>query len=170
MKAVLKAKTRGFTLIELMLYLAIIVIILSALIPFAWNIVSGSAKSNVAQQTNSEARFIAERIKYEIRNSTGINLVSPAWLSLATSNPATNPTVIDYSSSTIRIKQGTGAQTNLNSSATKVSSFIFTNYTSGDNATKNIGFNFALNANYASTRSEYQYTTTIESAAEVRSN
>src|SRR3990167_11538866 len=65
----------GFTLIELILYVALITIILSAIVPFAWNTVQTGVKSAVQQEVNANARYISERIKYEIRNSTGINSV-----------------------------------------------------------------------------------------------
>ncbi|MEK7571212.1 MAG: type II secretion system protein [Patescibacteria group bacterium] len=163
---------RGFTYIEIIIYVAILTIMLTTLIPFAWNIIEGGAKSTTQQEVFANARFISERIKYEIRNATGINSVSSTAISLTTATSATNPTVIDLSSGNVRITQGTGSTVNLNSPDTTVSNFTFTNYTSSDNKTKHIQFTFTLNANYAGagTRQEYNASTTIEGSAEVRSN
>ena len=160
----------GFTFIELILYISIVTIMLSALVPFAWNIIGAASKSNTEQEVFSQARFISERIKYEIRNSTGINSVTAPSVSLATSVPATNPTVIDFASGNIRIKQGAGAVVVLNSPDVVISGLAFTNNTSLDNKTKNISYVFTLSANYGSTRQEFVETTTIRSSAEVRSN
>jgi type II secretory pathway pseudopilin PulG len=160
----------GFTLIELILYIALITLILSALVPFAWNMIESGVKSSVQQEVNANARYISERIKYEVRNATGINSVAATSISLATATPATNPTVIDLSGGNIRIKQGTGAAVNLNSSNTVINSLTFTNLTSGDTKTKNIQFVFTTAASFGVARQEYQDSVVIEGDAEVRSN
>lgn len=160
-------KKAGFTFIELILYMAIVTVMLSALVPFAWNIIGAASKSNTEQEVFSQARFISERIKYEIRNSIGINSVTATSISLIT---ATNPTVIDVLSGNIRIKQGAGAVVVLNSLDTAISGLTFTNNTSLDNKTKNISYVFTLSAKYGSARQEFVETTTIRSSAEVRTN
>src|SRR3989344_7372816 len=66
---------KGFTLIELILYMALVSIVLTAIVPFAWNIIGGGVKSSAQQEVFSQARFVSERIKYEIRNASGITSV-----------------------------------------------------------------------------------------------
>ena len=167
----MKSLERGFTLIELIIYIAIVAIILTSLIPFAWNVIEGGAKSATEQEVFANARYVSERIKYEIRNASGINSVSATSISLSETSGAVNPTVIDLSSSNIRITQGAGSPINLNSSNTTISGLTFTNYTSGDNKTKNIQFTFTVNASFnGSARQEFTESTTIEGDAEVRSN
>ncbi len=166
----IKYSDSGFTLIELILYIALVTIILSALVPFAWNSVETGVKSSVRQEVNANVRYISERIKYEIRNSTGINSVTATSISLSTSASATNPTVIDLSGGNILIKQGTGSTVNLNSANTVINSLIFTNYTSGDNKTKHVQFVMTVAAFYAAARQEYQDSVVVEGSAEVRSN
>lgn len=162
---------KGFTLIELILYIAIVTIVVSAMIPFAWNVIEGGVKSTTEQEVFSNARFVSERIKYEIRNASGITSVGASSISLTNFSPDTT-TVIDLNVPTgkIRInKNGTGA-VNLNSNDTTATALTFTNYTSVDNKTKNIQFNFTLGSNFGQTRQEYQQTATIEGDAELRSN
>lgn len=163
---------RGFTFIELILYVGILTTMLVALIPFAWNIIGGGVKSATQQEVFSNARYISERLKYEIRNATGINSVSSTQISLATATAGTNPTVINLSGGNITITQGASSAVNLNSVNTTVSSLTFTNYTSGDSKTEHIQFIFTLNANYpgAGQRHEFNESTTIEGSAEVRNN
>ncbi len=163
-------KKAGFTFIELILYISIVTIMLSALVPFAWNIIGAASKSNTEQEVFSQARFISERIKYEIRNSTGINSVTATSISLVTAVPTTNPTVIDFAGGNIRIKQGAGAVVVLNSPDVAISGLTFINNTSGDLKTKNISYVFTLSANYGTTRQEFVETTTIRSSAEIRTN
>ncbi|MBI2337948.1 type II secretion system protein [Candidatus Daviesbacteria bacterium] len=164
---------RGFTLIELILYIAIITIVMSALIPFAWNIIGGSVKSSALQEVSSQARFVSERIKYEIRNANDINNISAFSIDLKTD---TNPTtVIELADGKITIKYGiSGTPVNLNSDDTviaPVGDAIFTDYGSVDAKTKHIQFSFTIDDKYTGSRQEYQVPAiTIESSAELRNN
>ncbi|MEK7185789.1 MAG: hypothetical protein AAB675_00285, partial [Patescibacteria group bacterium] len=126
--------------------------------------------ASVQQEVNSNARYISERIKYEIRNATGINLLLGTIISLATATPATNPTLIYRSGGNIMIKQGTTDAININSVNTVINSLAFTNYTSGDGKTKHVKFVINLAAKYGAARQEYQDSILIEGSAEVRSN
>jgi Tfp pilus assembly protein PilE len=160
----------GFTFIELILYVAVVAMLLAAVVPFAWNVIETGIKSSVQQEVTANGRFISERIVYEIRNASGINSVSATAISLATTSPATNPTVIDLSGGNIRITQGTGNAITLNSSNTVISDLLFTNLTSLDNKTKHIMFALTVDALFTTTRQEYQNSITIETSAELRSN
>src|SRR5216683_810448 len=129
---------KGFTFVETILYVSIVSIILTALIPFAWDIIETGSQSAVQQEVSSNARYISEEIKYQIRNASGINSVTSSSISLSETISAINPTVITWTAPNITIKQGAGSTIQLNSNDTNISSFTFTNNTSGDNATKNI--------------------------------
>lgn len=165
-----RAGERGFTFIELILYISIVTIMLSAIIPFAWNVIGSGTKSSAEQEVFSQARYVSERIKYEIRRASGITSVAATSISLTNFSPDTT-TVIDLSAGKVRInKNGTGV-VNLNSDDTNVTSLVFTDYTSVDNKTKHIQFTFTIDDAYGSSRQEYNVpAVTIESSAEVRSN
>ncbi|HSW96876.1 MAG TPA: prepilin-type N-terminal cleavage/methylation domain-containing protein [Candidatus Saccharimonadales bacterium] len=167
-----KTTQKGITLIETIIYIAIVSLIMTSLIPFAWNVIEGGVKSSTEQEVFDNARFISEQIKYQIRNATGINSVSSTQISLATANSATNPTIIGVSGTNLTMQQGAGSALNLNSQNATVSGVTFMTYTSGDNKTKNIQFVFTVNANYSGSgsRQELNESTTIEGDAEVRSN
>ncbi len=174
---------KGFTYIEAILYVAILSVMLSALIPFTWSIIEGGTQSATQQEVSSNARFISERIKYEIRNATGINTgggntdcaIASKVISLINSTGSLNPTVITYDAPNTRvtIKQGTtgplATPMPLNSSDVKITSFSCSNNTSGS-LTKNISFSFQVNQAYTGTRADFKSTMTVQSSAEVRSN
>ena len=164
---------RGFTFIELILYISIVTIMLSALIPFAWNVIGGGVKSGVEQEVYSQARYVSERIKYEIRQASGITSVDATSISL-TNFPPDTTTVISLSSGKMQINKNGAGAVNLNSDdtiITTVGDVIFTDYRSADNKTKHIGFTFIIDGNFGSSRQEYQISAlTMEGSAEVRSN
>lgn len=163
-------KKPGFTLIELILYLSIVTIVMSALIPFAWSVITSGTKNSTQQHLFSQARFVSEKIKREIRNASDINSVAATSISLATSTPSTNPTIIDLSGGQIRITQGAGSAVNLLANNTTASDLTFTDFSSGDDLTKHIQFTLSLETNFSSAGHEYQESTTIRSSAEIRSN
>ena len=167
----MKQNNTGFTLLELIIYMALVAMMMSYLTPLAWNMILGSKKVVTQQELSTQARFVAERIKQEIRNASGITTVSASSITLTSTVSAKNPTVIDISSGKIRVKWGTSPAINLNSNDTTVPSLTFTNYSTTANTTsKHIGFSFTLNTNYGSQRKDYFQTVTIRSSAEVRSN
>lgn len=163
-------KQKGFTFIEMLLYVGILALLMGSLLPATWEFLGSRAKVNTNSEVYSQVRNISERIKYEIRNASGINSVANTSISLASSVAANNPTVIDQLGAFIRIKQGAAAAVNLNSSDSTVSGLVFTNYTSGDNKTKNIQFVFTMSANYVTGRQEFKISSAIEGDAELRSN
>lgn len=168
-------KKSGFTFLELLIYVGIVTVVVSSLIKFAWNVIGSGVKNSTQEEVYAAARYVSERIKYEIRNSNGINTgsstfgSSPGVLSLVQTAP-NNPTVIDLSAGKVRIKLGAAATVDLNSNDTTVTSLIFTNYSSGDNKTKHVGFTLTIQSSSSSVRQEYSDSVTLRSSAEVRSN
>lgn len=159
---------KGFTYIELLLYIALVTIMLSALIPFAWAVIGSGEKNKTQQELYSQARFITERINYEIRNALDINSVSANQISLKETG-ATDPTIISLSLSKVFIQQGAGGQTQLNSNDTTVSDLTFSNYTSFDRKTKNIGFTFTIQTP-SGLRQEFTESVSLRGSSEIRSN
>jgi type II secretory pathway pseudopilin PulG len=172
-------KKRGFTLIETILYIALLVIIMSAILPLSLQILGSGAKSTVGQEVYGAARYTSERIAYEIRNAASLNTASSSFnVNLATSSGAglylsgfsssTDPTIIRVDSGTATIIQGTGTPVALNSSGTLVTNLIFSNYSS-TSTNRNVGFVLGMANAGTSTRQEFQASTTIRMSVELRS-
>lgn len=166
----MKGLNKGFTYIEFLVYIGLFTLILVSIIPFAWNVIGGNAKSATEQEVFANYRSIDSKISYAIRNASGINSVAATSISLANTDASQNPTVIDLSGGNIRIKKGVSSAINLNSAKTTVSSLTFTNYTSGGNETKHISWQYTISANYGSARQEYTESVNSSSSAELRSN
>ena len=172
--------TKGFTLLELLLYLGIFSVIITAVVYFAWNVIYGGVKSTRLNEVSYSARYSAERIKYEIRNSSGITTGSSNFgvnlaatpgtkLTLTSATPARNPIVIDVTSGTLRITLDTNPVANLTPTNITVTNLVFTNNSSGDSKTKNISFALTLESNIVSP-GQVKQSVNLESAAEIRGN
>ena len=170
----------AFTLIEVLLYITIVTVIMSAMMLFAWNVVILGAKNNSQQELYAQARIISERINFEIRNANDLNTASSTFDVNLSSNPSNqlslaidapnNPTLFQVISGILHIKKGVAVATPLHSNAIEVTSLIFTNYSSADGKTKHCGYELTLSRTSSSAAKQYQGTVTIKSSAEVRSN
>jgi len=143
---------QGFTFIETILYVAVIAIMMTALIPFVGNLLINSSKSMAQQEVSSNARIVSEKIKYEIRKATAFTVPASNQLSLNS-----GATVITLSSGQVTINS-----VPINSADTIVSNLIFENLTTG------VRYSFTIGSNFGGTRSEYQSSMFIEGSAQIR--
>jgi prepilin-type N-terminal cleavage/methylation domain-containing protein len=170
-------KNRGFTLIEMILYILIVSIFLGGVVQLAWNSVYGRVKTQVEEHVNYASRFAGKRILYELRNASGINSVSTNSICLSSADSTRNPTHIYLSGGAIRIGWGGGgvtcaATTNdvlLTGTNVTVPSLVFTNLTSGT-LTQHIQFTFTVSSSATSGRQEYVASQSYEGSAELRSH
>ena len=164
---------KGFTLVELILYIAIISIFIGGAVLFAWNVIYGQVKSSIHQEVNQNLRLASKRIIYEIRNASDINSVTSSTLSLSSSDSARNPTVFDLFEGQLRIGYGTSgacpatAPCPLTSNRVSVTSLSFTDVSSNPDS-KNIQFTITIES--IADRPEWQMSETYSSTAELRSN
>lgn len=166
---------KGITLIEIILYVAILSLISTAFITMSINIMSLKTKSISQQEIGSNLLLISQKINHEIRNAKSISSTTPSSLTLALSDNARNPTIFDLNNGNIRMGFGTTGNcpvTNpciLNSNLINISEFTITNLSSIDNKTQNI--RYTLSGNYINTsgRSEFDASGFIKDSIEVRS-
>jgi type II secretory pathway pseudopilin PulG len=173
-------KQHGYTLIEMMLYMGIVVIVFAAVVPFALNVIQNGQKSGVGQEVYSNARYVSERLKDEIRNAFDVNagtsnfdtnLASVVGSKISLKGTGTaDPVVIDVFGGRVRITKGAGSPVFINSGNTKVSNLTFVDYSSADGKTSNVGFTLTMQTTYAGASQVYKADQTIETAAEIRNN
>lgn len=163
---------QGFTLIELLLYVALISIFMTSAVYFAWDAILSSNKSHVQRLVNDNGRFIAQRIMYEIRNSSGINALTTTDVCLSSANPTYNPTRIYLQGADLRIAWGGGTSNctnmtndeSLNSSEVVMSNVIFSNLSQLQ--TQHISFSFTVTT--SADRQEWQQSQTYRGSSEIR--
>jgi type II secretory pathway pseudopilin PulG len=121
----------AFTLIEFLIYIAIVSSILVLISGLLWNIVFGNIKETAYQEVQQNGRFALTKISQEIKKATEINSPSPGSsansLSLAMANPNLNPTVFDLADGKLRISQGTNPPIELTTDQVIISSLQFSN-------------------------------------------
>lgn len=165
----------AFTLIELLIYMALVALFLTAAVTSMWDIILGHTKSSVQQEVQESLRYASHRLSFEIRNANsigassdfGVNLATTPGTVLSLNSPApANPTEFRVNNGLLQIKQGSGGWTTISSSAVAVTNLVFTDLT--DAASENIKFTVTVKYLNPSGRSEWEKSASFEGAANLR--
>ncbi|MFA6249912.1 MAG: type II secretion system protein [Candidatus Shapirobacteria bacterium] len=169
-----KRLTAGFTLIEMILYIGIVTIFLTAAIQFGWNIIYIRVKSTNQQELNQNLRLVAEKLLYEIRNAQSINTLTSTSLTLNSVDPQRHPTKIDLTNGSVRFGYGPSgscsfsAPCNLTGNLVRITNLTFSDLSSNDGKSVNISFSLTGEVINPSGRQEYVYSQTHTGSAELR--
>lgn len=144
-------RNSGFTLMETLIYIAIIGGIAATFISFSLNISGAREKTYGLQEVHANARMAIDTISKKIKAATAVNTTSsvfnsdPGVLVLTMASSTVNPTVINLSSSTraLQIKEGTSAPVAITSEFTRVANLVFTNL-SASSTKANIRVNITM--------------------------
>ncbi|OGK14255.1 hypothetical protein A3A93_00950 [Candidatus Roizmanbacteria bacterium RIFCSPLOWO2_01_FULL_38_12] len=161
------------TLIELILYVALISIFISGMVVFAWDFIYSAAKTKVHREVNQNLRLASKRIIYEIRNASQVQSISSSDICLGSATSERNPTRIYSSNGNLHIAWGGGSinctgMTNdevLTSNKITVPSLTFSDHSSGSNSSN---IQFSLTVTSFGARKEWQKSQTYTGTAEVR--
>lgn len=164
---------RGATLLELVLYIGLVGLALSAGTVFAWEFSLSRAKSAAYAEVVHNARFAVSRIEAEVREASSVNVgasvfgSNPGTLSLATPLAGTNPTVFAVSSGALTVQQGTGAPVALTDSRVAVSGFVVEDVSSGTR-TRAVRIRLSLASKGGADLAEQQAAATVETTVRIR--
>jgi len=127
----LNMKNLGFTLIEFLIYIAILAVILIFTTGFLWDIILGNIKETSWQEVQQNSRFALTKISQEIKKATGVNSPLPgnsgSSLSLVMADPDLNPTVFDIVDGKLRITKGINGPYEITSGQVIVTNLNFIN-------------------------------------------
>ena len=165
----------GFTLIEVLIYIAIIGAVVGSFVMFSLAISSSRNKTYVAQEVQANARTAQELISQRIRAATGVNVVAstfgldPGVLSLAMADPTKNPTVInlDQNDGVLLITEGAASPVAITSDEVNVTNLVFGDLTSSG-ARANIRIEITVAFNNSPGDVEFDYSQSWQTAVSLR--
>jgi prepilin-type N-terminal cleavage/methylation domain-containing protein len=150
---------KGFTLIEFLIYVAIVGSILVLMTNLFWNVILGGTKENSYQEVQQNGRFALLKMEQEIKKAIGINNPSPGTsassLSLLMANSSLNPTVFNLNGGKLIITQGSSSPIEITTDQVSVSSLRFTNL-SYFGTPGTIGIEMTIENLNPANRNEYQ--------------
>lgn len=124
-------KNRGTTLVEIMVYFAIVGIVTFAAMSFSLQIIGLNSLSNNYHELQSNQDFILNKISSSIQSAASIDQVSSLFdndqgaLSLLMNDAQVSPTKFYISNGNIFLEEGVQNAIQLNSSLVKFDSFNF---------------------------------------------
>lgn len=174
---IIKNKKNGFTLPETLVYIAILVIIASAISIFAIWSIKASGKIKVENETMQSASQAMDILIYEIKEAKSVYLPTSVFdqnfgqLSLETTlePPAyENTTYIDFyiCGGQICLKRENQAPIAITSDKTTVTDLTFSRIMAS--TTETVKINLSLKYNTPNNRPEWQATTTLTTTAAVK--
>ncbi|MDZ7611752.1 MAG: prepilin-type N-terminal cleavage/methylation domain-containing protein [Candidatus Moranbacteria bacterium] len=162
---------QGFTLVELLLYVGVVVVIISGVTGLAFLMLETRVKTQAMNEVNYQGERIVEIITQTVRNAEGINSPtkqgSSGSLSVDVLDAGDDPTVFDSSGGSVTIQEGGAGTIALSNNHVSVSNLVFSNNGLTD-APDSIQFSFQLNFNNPEGRNEYSYSKTFNGTASVR--
>lgn len=167
-----KHSIKGFTLVEMILYVAICsVLLLSLSIMFSY-LLGSRVKSQAITEINQQGFFTMSLMTSSIRNASSVDVPlmgnSSSSLSLTTQSPALNPTVFTLSSTTLMIKEGGGASIPITNSRVVVSDLLFENISSASSTDRIVRISYTLSYKSGSVQQEFSYSKTFTGSATLR--
>jgi Tfp pilus assembly protein PilW len=161
----------GFTLVEVLLYLAVAILILATATIFFFTILQSRVKNQTVAEVEAQGSALLHTITQTIRNSSGINSPSQGGsgssLSIVSSDPAKDPTVFDVQSGVARITEGVSSAVALTNSRVSLSGLTFQNLSRTGTA-GTVRVQFTLTHTNSSGRNEYNYTKTFYASGSLR--
>ena len=172
----------GFTLVELILYVALVGILLTAGAIFAGDVVLGSVKGRVRAKVQSEARFVIEKMRQEIVK--GNNIILPIQGNFGNNfqieipgSPTSTLTCFQVSNSKFQMSEGgtvvppvcNTAWKDLTSGEVEVSNLVFTNISSGTSLGEEaVKINMTLKNKNPGGKKEFDAEATVETSISLR--
>jgi prepilin-type N-terminal cleavage/methylation domain-containing protein len=167
----LRSTQKGFTLVEVLVATALIVMLLGSLVSFSILLAQAQARSKVVAEVENQGLFFMQTVTQSIRNAQSINLpatsTSASTLSLAYANAAQSPTVFALSNSAAMMAQGSTSAAMLISPQVQVSNLTFQNL-SASGTPGVIRIQFTVSYASSSGSSIYTYSRSFVGAASLR--
>jgi len=163
----------GFTLFELLVYVAIVSVVIVSAVYFTIDIINASQKSRAFQEVQQNARLAMSRMLQAVQEADDVNTgqsnfdSNPGLLSLAMDDSARNPTIFRVASNALQISQGTGDFIDLTSDKVIVTNLVFTNLSVIDR-TKNIKITITVEHINPDNTKAFEASVTLQSAAVIR--
>lgn len=154
----------GFTLIELILSIALTAVIISAASLFMIDIFKARSKSTTVLEVQQNVRFAMNKMNYSVRNSSGgINAgsssfspIDPGALYLEMGAGAADDVVFNVSGGRLQMTIGAGSPEFLTTNEVTVTSLIFTNNTAAGSP-RNVSIDLDMEFTNPSGKKEFDY-------------
>lgn len=142
---------RGFTLIETLIYSALLSLTIGLTLGAVYQLVEGSEDLREKVVREEEANFVMRKLSWALTGANTINTpasgATSTTLSVNKTGFAQNPIVFDLSGGSIRIQKAGGAASALSNSLVSVSGLLFEHVPASGNAPAAAKTSFTISPN-----------------------
>ncbi|MDP2685392.1 MAG: type II secretion system protein [bacterium] len=168
----IKKLQKGFTLIEALVYIALVSGILIAATSFAWNIVNSRTSAFTAQEVEQNGRFVMQKIGKIFKEANQINIpaigLSGNIVEVELDDGGTEIVTISQNGTNIEYQYNSDPVVELNSNLVEISDLQFSNLSTVSGSTRNIGVSFTLSHINPANRQEWSYSENYSTTIELR--
>jgi type II secretory pathway pseudopilin PulG len=166
-------RQQGYTLIELLLYVAIVGALLTTVVFFFGTVTASRVKNQAIIEVNDQGTAVMDYLTQTIRNATAVTTpttgLSASSLTLTVPTGSLSPTVFSLTGSaptTIQVKEGAGAQVSLTNDDVQISGLTFKNLSRASTPGV-VQVSFVIGRVNPSNVNEFDYQKTFTATAEV---
>jgi type II secretory pathway pseudopilin PulG len=170
-----QSKSGGFTLIETLIYIAVIGAVLSGFVGYSINVSNAREKAYVVEEVQSNARIALDLISQKIRMANSVNTGAstfgsdPGVLSLEMDTGSIDPTIFDLDADdgVLQMKEGVGSALSITTDEVNVTNLVFTDLTGGGTR-ENIKIEITVEFGNSAGGQVYTYTKSLTTSASLR--
>lgn len=164
--------TKGFTLVEMVLYVSICSLFLLVLSTFLTYLLGARIRSQTIAEVNQQGFQVMHRLTSTIRNGRSIEVPglgsSSSTLAVTTGVPLVDPTMFYASSGVMTIREASNNPVPLTNSRVVLSNLVFQNVSSSSSSDKIIRISFTLSHINLGGREEYTFIKNFSGSATLR--
>jgi type II secretory pathway pseudopilin PulG len=164
-------KKKGFTLLEVLLYVAILSTILVTITSFLFAMLQFNVRGNVTTEVEQQGVQVMQLITQSVRSSEGINSpllgTTSNTLSLVTDDTGLNPTIYELNNTSLQLTEGINLSEILTNDKVEVTDLTFRNIGRPD-TDGIVRVEFTLTHVNPENRNEYNYSKTFYGSAAIR--
>jgi Tfp pilus assembly protein FimT len=168
----IRKSSKGFTLVEMLLYVSLCAVFLLALSNLLSFLLESRIRSQTVSEVNQQGFQIMTLITGTIRNGRSVQTpvmgATSSSLSVTVTNSLNSPTVFDVSSGTLRITEGSNSPIPLTNGRVTVSSPVFQNVSSASSTEKIVKISFTISSVNQSGKNEYSFSRVFDGSATLR--
>ncbi len=162
---------RGYTLIDLLMYIAIVGSLLIAVTMFAALSTESRVKNQSVSEVNSQGSAAMDYMTQAVRNADTISApvagATASSLTVTVPTSSLSPTIFDLSGGALRVKEGTAAAIALTNSKVQISALNFKNLTR-PSTPGIVQISFVVSRTNPNGKNEYDYQKTFTSSIALR--
>lgn len=163
-------KNMGFSILELLLYIAILSILVVLITNTFITLSRGTGQSQARSEVDAAIRFASELIKQDIKNASTITTPATGGTSTTLSLVRGGVAIVyDVSAGALRRKEGAATPVNVTSPVILVGTPTFTRLENTNTvfSTTTVSLKVMFNFSYNSTSPDWSYTTSLQTSTDL---